>query len=59
MKLMQLATLAVTGSMLYAAPDAPKRLDDAADDLRRPRNHVGSRTKEFRRTCCSEITSAS
>jgi lipid-binding SYLF domain-containing protein len=33
MKLMQLATLAVTGSMLYAAPDAPKRLDDAADVL--------------------------
>lgn len=33
MKLMQLATLAVTGGMLYAAPDAPKRLDDAADVL--------------------------
>jgi lipid-binding SYLF domain-containing protein len=30
---MQLATLAVTGGMLYGAADAPKRLDDAADVL--------------------------
>jgi lipid-binding SYLF domain-containing protein len=33
MRLMQLATLAVTGGMLYGAADAPKRLDDAADVL--------------------------
>ena len=33
MRLMQLATLAVTGGMLYGAADAAKRLDDAADVL--------------------------
>jgi len=33
MKLTQLAIFAITGSMLYAASDAPKRLDAAADTL--------------------------
>jgi len=33
MKLTQLAALVVTGSVLYGAADAPKRLEDAADVL--------------------------